>query len=127
MCIRDRADTIAGVILVHTVSALPYCATIMEGVTATCGAVHEEQAQVLGASPLRAFIYAALPQLKSGILASLSMAFIISYSQYFTTLIIGGGRIKTLSLIHIFYGRRDGSLPCGDRQHAAHLLGRDER
>ena len=37
------------------------------------------------------------------------MAFIISYSQYFTTLMAGGGRIKTIALVLVPY------IQSGDR------------
>lgn len=103
------SDTLLGVILVHLVVALPYCVTIMTDVTAAVGVRHEEQAAVLGASPLRAFFLVTLPQLLPGILSSLSMGFVLSYSQYFTTLMVGGGRIKTLALVLVPY------IQSGDR------------
>lgn len=107
------ADTVVGVLLVHLVCALPYSITIMEDVTAAHGDALEQQAAVLGAPPLRAFCTASLPALLPGILSSVSMAFILSYSQYFTTLIVGGGRVKTLSLVLVPY------IQSGDRSLAA--------
>lgn len=106
-------DTIAGVVLVHLVAALPYCVTIMMDVTAAVGNSLEEQAAVLGATPLRSFTDASLPQLMPGILSSASMAYIISYSQYFTTLLAGGGKIKTLALVLVPY------IQSGDRALAS--------
>ena len=102
-------DTITGVILVHLVAALPYCVTIMTDITAAIGNSLEEQAQVLGAGPADAFIHVTLPQLLPGILSSASMAYIISYSQYFTTLLAGGGKVKTLALVMVPY------IQSGDR------------
>jgi putative spermidine/putrescine transport system permease protein len=67
-------DTIAGVVLVHMVAALPYCVTIMMDVTAAVGNSLEEQAAVLGATPLRSFADASLPQLMPGILSSASIS-----------------------------------------------------
>ena len=103
------SDTLWGVILVHLVVAMPYCVTIMADVTAAIGIRHEEQAAVLGAGPIKAFFLVTLPQLLPGILASLSMGFVLSYSQYFTTLMVGGGRIKTLALVLVPY------IQSGDR------------
>lgn len=97
------ADTVAGVLLVHLVAALPYCITIMADVTRAVGFGLEEQAAVLGTGSFRAFFYAALPSLLPGVLSSMSMAFTLSYSQYFTTLIVGGGRVKTLALVLVPY------------------------
>ena len=39
----------------------------------------------------------------------MSMGFILSYSQYFTTLLVGGGRVKTIALVLVPY------IQSGDR------------
>ena len=103
------ADTAAGVIIIHVMVSMPYCTTIMSDVIRACGIKYEEQASVLGAGPLKAFTEVSLPLITPGILSSLSMGFILSYSQYFTTLIIGGGRVNTLSLVLVPY------IQSGDR------------
>lgn len=107
------SDTVAGVLLCHVIAAVPYCITIMTDLCAAVGDRLEQQAMVLGAGPLRAFFAGSLPQLWPGILSSLSMAFILSYSQYFTTLLIGGGKVKTLSLVLVPY------IQSGDRPLAS--------
>lgn len=107
------SDTIAGVVIVHLIAALPYCITIMTDVTAAAGAKLEEQAMVLGADPFRAFFLVTLPSLLPGILSSMSMGFILSYSQYFTTLMVGGGRVKTIALVLVPY------IQSGDRALSA--------
>ncbi|MBR5125626.1 MAG: ABC transporter permease subunit [Oscillospiraceae bacterium] len=107
------SDTIAGVVIVHLIAAVPYCITIMTDVTRTVGKKLEEQAMVLGADPYRAFFLVTLPSLLPGILASMSMGFILSYSQYFTTLMVGGGRVKTIALVLIPY------IQSGDRALSA--------
>lgn len=106
-------DTIPGVVIVHLVAALPYCITIMMDITAAVGNSLEEQAAVLGAGPARGFFDATLPQLLPGVLSSACMAYIISYSQYFTTLLAGGGKIKTLALVMVPY------IQSGDRALAS--------
>lgn len=103
------SDTVAGVVLVHLIAAVPYCITIMTDVTRAVGNKYEQQAMVLGAGPLRAFFEGTLPSLLPGILASMSMGFVLSYSQYFTTLMVGGGRVKTIALVLIPY------IQSGDR------------
>lgn len=107
------ADTIFGVVLVHGVCALPYCIAILADVTRAVGIRLEEQARTLGASPLRAFFGVTLPALMPGILSSMSMGFILSYSQYFTTLMVGGGRVKTIALVLVPY------IQSGDRALAS--------
>ena len=103
------SDTVAGVILVHLIAAVPYCITIMTDVTKAVGDRFEQQAMVLGATPVRSFFEVTLPSLLPGVLSSVSMGFILSYSQYFTTLMVGGGRVKTLALVLVPY------IQSGDR------------
>lgn len=107
------SDTITGVVIVHLIAAIPYCITIMTDVTRAVGARLEEQAMVLGAGPFRAFFLVTLPSLLPGILSSMSMGFILSYSQYFTTLMVGGGRVKTIALVLVPY------IQSGDRALSA--------
>ena len=107
------SDTIPGVVIVHLIAAVPYCITIMTDVTAAVGVKLEEQAMVLGAGPLQAFVQVTLPSLLPGILSSMSMGFILSYSQYFTTLMVGGGRVKTIALVLVPY------IQSGDRALSA--------
>lgn len=107
------SDTIAGVVIVHLIAAVPYCITIMTDVTRAVGKKYEEQAMVLGAGPFRAFFQVTLPSLMPGILSSMSMGFIMSYSQYFTTLMVGGGRVKTIALVLVPY------IQSGDRALSA--------
>jgi len=107
------SDTVAGVVLVHLIAALPYCITIMTDVTRAVGDRLEEQAMVLGAGPLRAFCQTTLPALLPGLLSSVSMGFILSYSQYFTTLMVGGGQVRTIALVLVPY------IQSGDRSLAA--------
>ena len=107
------SDTLAGVIIVHLIAAVPYCITIMTDVTRAVGNKLEQQAMVLGADPFRAFFQVTLPSLLPGILSSTSMGFILSYSQYFTTLMVGGGRVKTIALVLVPY------IQSGDRALSA--------
>ncbi|MBQ9970091.1 MAG: ABC transporter permease subunit [Oscillospiraceae bacterium] len=107
------SDTLVGVVIVHLIAAVPYCITIMTDVTRAVGQRMEEQAMVLGAGPFTAFFQVTLPALLPGILSSMSMGFILSYSQYFSTLLIGGGRVKTLALVLVPY------IQSGDRALSA--------
>ena len=107
------ADTVPGVILAHSIVALPYAVTIMCDVTAAVGMRMEEAAICSGACRLRAFFEVGLPLLLPGVLSALSMSYIISFSQYFLTLIIGGGTVTTLAVVMFPF------LTAGDRTVAA--------
>lgn len=107
------ANTYFGVILVHLIYALPYTINIMLDITSLVGDGLEIQAQVLGVKPLESFFYVTFPLLMPGIISSMSMAYIISYSQYFLTLLIGGGKVETLSVVMVPF------IQSGDRSLAA--------
>lgn len=94
-------DTVFGVFLIHLIYSLPYSVNIMLDSSIAQGLKFEQQASVLGASPIRAFFYATLPNMKNAIVASVSMAYIISFSQYYITLLIGGGRVESLNVIMV--------------------------
>lgn len=93
------ADTRLGVMLVHLSPIMPYVVLVMAGVFANYNPEYEEQARSLGAGPLRTFWYVTLPAIFPGMMVAGLFAFLISWSQYITTLLIGGGFIKTLPIL----------------------------
>ena len=93
------ADTKLGVILVHLSPIMPYVVLVMAGVFANYNPEFEEQARSLGAGPLRTFWYVTLPAIFPGMMVAGLFGFLISWSTYITTLLIGGGAVKTLPLV----------------------------
>lgn len=93
------ADTLLGVILVHLIPVTPYMVLILASVFANYNLDYEAQARTLGATPWQAFWHITLPAIWPGLLVGSLFAFIISWSQYLLTLLIGGGRIVTLPLL----------------------------
>lgn len=106
-------NTISGVILAHLICSLPYAVRLIMDGTKALGTGLEEQARVLGASSWQAFYRVSLPVLAPVILSAASMAYVVSFSQYFLTLIIGGGQVKTFSIVMVPY------LQSGDRSMAS--------
>ncbi|HLR20721.1 MAG TPA: ABC transporter permease subunit [Tissierellaceae bacterium] len=105
------SDTPLGVIIVHLIYTLPYSVNIMKDLTESVGQKMELQAYVLGASPLKAFTHITFPLLMPGIITSIIMAYITSFSQYFITLLIGGGKVKTFTIIMVpFISKGDRTL-----------------
>lgn len=96
-------NTVHGVILVHLVCSLPYAIRLITDGMEAAGNRLEEQARVLGASPVRTFFSITLPVLTPVLLSAMSMSYIVSFSQYFLTLLIGGGRVKTFTMIMVPY------------------------
>lgn len=107
------ANCYFGVILVHLIYAVPYTINIMIDITSLIGDKLELQAHVLGVEPYKAFLHVTLPLMIPGILSSMSIAYIISFSQYFLTLLIGGGNVETLSVIMVPF------IQGGDRSMAS--------
>ncbi len=105
------ADTVQGVVLAHLMPALPYVIVSVAGVVANLGVQTEEQARSLGANGWQAFVYVTLPALRPGLAVGGLFAFLISWSQYTSTLIIGGGKVQTLPLlVYTFTRSGDNSI-----------------
>lgn len=107
------ANTFVGVVLVHLIPCIPYGVSILTNVFEILGESMEIQARVLGANPFQAFIHITLPLLAPGLLSAGSMVFIVSFSQYFLTFLIGGGKIVTFSMLMFPF------IKSGDRMMAS--------
>jgi putative spermidine/putrescine transport system permease protein len=88
-----------GVVLVHLVPVLPYAIFALVGVFARYDEGYEQQARSLGAGPLYALWHVTLPLAGPGIVVAALFAFLVSWSQYVLTLLIGGGRVSTLPML----------------------------
>ncbi|HEU4913257.1 MAG TPA: ABC transporter permease subunit [Actinomycetes bacterium] len=93
------ADTVAGVVLVHLVPTVPYVTLVTASAFANLDVGYEDQARVLGAGPARVFVHVTLPLLRPALVVAGFFAFLISWSEYVLTLLIGGGTVQTLPLL----------------------------
>jgi putative spermidine/putrescine transport system permease protein len=93
------AATFGGVVLVHLTACLPYAVFVMWGVFSNYNPEFEDQARSLGASSLQVMRQVMLPLTFPGIVVAALFAFLLSWSQYLSTLIIGGGKITTLPIL----------------------------
>jgi putative spermidine/putrescine transport system permease protein len=103
-------NTFAGVVVVHLVPTVPYMIIIMTSIFATHDPSFEFQARTLGASPFQTFRHITLPAILPGIIVGGLFCFLVSWSQYILTLLIGGGRVQTLPLLLFSFatsGRND--------------------
>lgn len=92
-------DTVAGVVLVHLVPTVPYVSLVMAGVFAGFDERLLDQARMLGAGPLARLRHAVLPAVAPGLAVAALFAFLISWSEYVLTLLVGGGTVRTLPLL----------------------------
>lgn len=93
------ADSVAGVVLVQLVPTVPYVSLVMAAAFANFDADSEDAARVLGAGPLRRLLLVTLPAIGPGLVVAALFAFLISWSEYILTLLIGGGVVRTLPLL----------------------------
>jgi putative spermidine/putrescine transport system permease protein len=93
------AETFAGVVLVHLSFCLPYAVFVLWGVFSNYNPEFEDQARSLGASRREVLLRVTLPMVLPGVIVAGLFAFLLSWSQYLSTLIIGGGRVSTLPLL----------------------------
>jgi putative spermidine/putrescine transport system permease protein len=103
-------QTITGVVLVHLIPTLPYMVLVTAGIFANLDLEAEQQARSLGASPMQTLWHVTVPAIMPGLIVGAFFAFLVSWSQYILTLVIGGGRVITLPLLlfnFVASGRND--------------------
>lgn len=93
------ADSVIGVILVQLMPTVPYAATVLAGAFANLETDYERQARALGAGLLRTLIFVTVPLLRPALVTAGLFTFLISWSEYLLTLIVGGGQVQTLPLL----------------------------
>jgi putative spermidine/putrescine transport system permease protein len=105
------SNSLIGVMLVHLLKTIPYMTIALTGVFANYDPQFEEQARTLGASRVKTFFLITIPEISPGIITGGLFAFIISWSEYIMTVLIGGGRIITLPLLLFsFIGSGDNGM-----------------
>ena len=99
------ADTVAGIILIHLVQAVPYATLMLTGSFSRLDPAWEAQARTLGAGPLAVWRHVTVPAIAPGLAVAAAFSFLISWSQYLLTLLIGGGRTITVPMLLINFQR----------------------
>jgi putative spermidine/putrescine transport system permease protein len=84
---------------------VPYATLMLAGTFTHFDTDLEGQARTLGASPRRVWTRVTLPALAPGIALATAFAFLISWSQYLLTLLVGGGQVITLPLLLVGFVR----------------------
>lgn len=90
---------LGGVILVHLIPTLPYMILVMASVFSRFETRFEDQARTLGSTKMDVLWRVTLPIVAPGMAVGALFVFLVSFSQYTLTLVIGGGRVATLPLI----------------------------
>lgn len=98
-------DSVTAVILVHLIPAVPYATLVLMTSFLRFDREFESQARTLGASTRAVWLNVTLPAILPGLVTAASFTFLISWSQYLLTLLIGGGRVQTLPLELVAFQR----------------------
>lgn len=97
--LRARVPETLGVAVVLSVFALPYTCYVFAAAYAGIDPAVEDQARLLGATPRQALVRVTLPTLRPAIAAAAFLAFLVGWSDYIVTLVMGGGQLVSLPLL----------------------------
>ena len=78
---------------------MPYVVLTLTGIFANYNPDFEYQARTLGANKFKTFYLITLPAIAPGMVVAALFAFLVSWSQYLLTFLIGAGKIMTLPLL----------------------------
>ncbi len=93
------ANSMMGVVLAHMLISIPYGTNIFISLYQGINPDMENVARTLGCKEARLYFKVLLPLLAPGIYLSFSIGFLISFSEYFSTFLIGGGSVQTLAFM----------------------------
>ncbi len=95
----DLAGGRPGVVLAHLVTTIPYTVAILTAVFTRHDDRARQQAAVLGATPWQALRMVTLRLVGPGLVVAALFSFLVSWSQYLVTLLVGGGRVVTITML----------------------------
>lgn len=97
--LRLYTPAFLGTVLVLVVTAMPYTAFMFRSALASYDDRFDEVARSLGASRWQAVRHVRLPLLAGAGARAAFLAFLVGWGDYITTLLVGGGQLRTLPLI----------------------------
>ena len=99
LLLRLHVHPFAGVVLLLTVYALPYTSYTMRVAYGAHDPAIEEEARLLGASPWQVMWRVVLPLLAPALARAAFLAFLVGWSDYVITLLVGGGTLVTVPML----------------------------
>ena len=90
--------TLGGVLVAHLVPAVGYATLFFLGVFAGYDRGIETEARSLGANRLQTLLRVALPLMRRPLGEAFALGFLVSWAQVPLTLLIGQGRVRTLTV-----------------------------
>lgn len=99
LALRTGIPELVAVILILTVFALPYTVFTMASRYAATDPAMEEQARLLGATASQALTRVTLPALLPAIATAGFLSFLVGWTDYAVTLLVGGGQLVTAPML----------------------------
>lgn len=96
--LRLHVPAPVGLALVLMVTAIPYTTFVMRSAFASYDTGIEEDARTLGGRPAQVLLRIRIPMLARALTASAFLAFLVGWSDYVITLLIGGGQFVTVPI-----------------------------
>jgi ABC-type spermidine/putrescine transport system permease subunit II len=90
------ADSFLGLVIAHTVLAVPRVTVVMTSVLQRVDVFLEHAAMTLGARPAQAFFLVTVPAILPGIVSAAVIAFLASFDEIIVTLFVSGPHSATL-------------------------------
>lgn len=100
------SDTLLAVAIAHLIYTLPYVVVVLAGALSSELLELEEAAATAGAGPSQRLLLVSLPASRSALATAAVMALVVSWSQYGTTLAIGGAT-TTLPVMLVPFAQSD--------------------
>ena len=97
--IRVGLPELVSVVILLSVLAIPYTAYTSATAFARTSPELEAQARSLGATPRQARLRVVLPAVRGSILVAALLAFLVGWSDYVVTLLVGGGQLVTAPVL----------------------------
>lgn len=97
--LRARVPATLAVLLLLVAAALPYTVYTMRVAYAAHDLAFEEEARTLGASRWHVLWRVHLPLVAPGLARAAFLAFLVGWSDYVVTVLVGGGTLVTLPLL----------------------------
>ncbi len=97
--LRAQIPPEAGLVLVLVVMAIPYTTFTMRVAYAAHDIRYEEEARTLGASRRSVLWRVHVPLVAPALARAAFLAFLVGWSDYVVTVVVGGGQIVTLPLV----------------------------
>lgn len=99
LVLRTRVPSPLAVVAVLSVAAIPYTTYMMRVAFGAYDKGYEDEARTLGASRFMVLIRVQIPLLAPALSGAAFLAFLVGWSDYVVTLLIGGGQVVSVPIL----------------------------